>query len=92
MRKEHKNPKGGLTEAGREYFKRTEGANLKPPVKTGDNPRSFSFAERFLGMKGAMEKPNGEPTRKALAFKAWGFSNIEQARRFVAKNKKKNNN
>jgi hypothetical protein len=27
-----------------------------------------------------------------LAFKAWGFSNIEQARRFVAKNKKKNNN
>ena len=47
MRKEHKNPKGGLTEAGREYFKRTEGANLKPPVKTGDNPRRVSFAARF---------------------------------------------
>jgi hypothetical protein len=29
MRKEHKNPEGGLTEAGRKHFKRTEGANLK---------------------------------------------------------------
>ena len=33
MRKEHKNPKGGLTAKGRAYFKRKEGANLKPPVK-----------------------------------------------------------
>lgn len=89
MRKEHKNPKGGLTEAGREYFKRTEGANLKPPVKSGDNPRRVSFAARFLGMKGPMKKPNGEPTRKALAFKAWGFDNVEQARRFVQKHKNK---
>ena len=33
MRKEHKNPKGGLTAKGRAYFKRKEGSNLKPPVK-----------------------------------------------------------
>jgi hypothetical protein len=89
MRKEHKNPEGGLTQKGREYFKRTEGANLKAPVKSGDNPRRVSFAARFLGMKGAMKKPDGEPTRKALAFKAWGFNSVEQARKFVQKHKKK---
>ena len=32
MRKEHKSEKGGLTAAGRAYFKRKTGANLKPPV------------------------------------------------------------
>lgn len=89
MKKEHKNPEGGLTQKGRDYFKRTEGANLKAPVKSGTNPRRVSFAARFLGMKGAMKKPNGEPTRKALAFKAWGFGSIDAARRFVQKNKKK---
>jgi hypothetical protein len=26
MKKEHKNPKGGLTEAGRKYFERKEAA------------------------------------------------------------------
>ena len=33
MRSEHKDPEGGLTPAGRRYFKKKEGANLKPPVK-----------------------------------------------------------
>jgi hypothetical protein len=89
MRKEHKNPEGGLTAAGRAYFKRTEGANLKAPVKEGTNPRRVSFAARFAGMKGPMEKPNGEPTRKALALKAWGFSSVDAARNFANKNKKK---
>jgi hypothetical protein len=89
MRKEHKNPEGGLTAAGRAYFKRTEGANLKAPVKEGTNPRRVSFAARFAGMKGPMEKPNGEPTRKALALKAWGFGSVEAARNFANKNKKK---
>ena len=32
MRKEHKSKKGGLTAAGRAYFKRKTGANLKAPV------------------------------------------------------------
>ena len=89
MRKEHKNPEGGLTAAGREYFKRTEGSNLKAPVKEGTNPRRVSFAARFAGMKGPMEKPNGEPTRKALALKAWGFGSVDAARNFANKNKKK---
>ena len=52
MRKEHKNPKGGLTAKGRAFFKKKEGANLKPPVKRGINPRRISFAARFGGMKG----------------------------------------
>jgi hypothetical protein len=89
MRKEHKNPEGGLTAAGRAYFKRTEGANLKAPLKEGTNPRRVSFAARFSGMKGPMEKPNGEPTRKALALKAWGFGSVDAARNFANKNKKK---
>ena len=50
MRKEHKNPKGGLTAKGRAYFKRKEGSNLKPPVKRGVNPRRISFAARFAGI------------------------------------------
>ena len=37
MRKEPKSKKGGLTAAGRAYFKRKTGANLKPPV-TEKNP------------------------------------------------------
>lgn len=89
MRKEHKNPKGGLTAAGRAYFKRKEGSNLKPPVKSGVNPRRVSFAARFAGMKGGMKKPNGEPTRLALALKAWGFGSKEAARKFAQRHKKK---
>ena len=34
-------------EAGRDYFKRTEGSNLKSPVSKGTNPRRVSFAARF---------------------------------------------
>ncbi len=88
MRKEHKNPKGGLTAAGRRHFKRTEGSNLKAPVKKGTNPRRVSFAARFAGMKGPMKKPDGSPTRKALALKAWGFGSVEAARNFANRNKK----
>ena len=39
MLKKHKNPKGGLTEAGRKFFKRKEGSNLKPGVKGAANTR-----------------------------------------------------
>jgi len=89
VRKEHKNPKGGLTAAGRRHFKQTEGANLKAPVKSGTNPRRVSFAARFAGMKGPMKNENGEPTRKALALKAWGFGSVEAARNFAKRHKKK---
>ena len=88
MRKEHKNPRGGLTQKGREFFKRKEGANLKPPVKTGTNPRRVSFAARFSGMKGPMKNPDGTPTRKALALRAWGFRIVDSARNFANKHKR----
>jgi hypothetical protein len=73
-----KDPKGGLTAAGRAHFKRTEGANLKPGVKgAADTPekmkRKGSFLTRFYtNPSGPLKKPNGEPTRLALAARAWG--------------------
>jgi hypothetical protein len=88
MKKEHQNPKGGLTEAGRKFFKRTEGANLKEPVKTGTNPRRVSFAARFGGMDGPLVDEKGRPTRLKLALKAWGFGSKEAARNFAARHKK----
>ena len=89
MRKEHKNPKGGLTAAGRRHFKRKEGANLKTPVESGTNPRRVSFAARFAGMKGPMKDKKGRPTRKALALRAWGFGSVAAARNFANRHKKK---
>ena len=87
--KVYQNPKGGLNARGRAFFKRTEGSNLKAPVKTGTNPRRVSFAARFAGMKGPMKDKNGKPTRKALALKAWGFGSVEAARNFANRHKKK---
>ena len=86
--KEHKSKTGGLTEAGRKYFKRTEGSNLKEPVKKGKNPRRVSFAARFAGMDGPMKNDKGEPTRLALALKKWGFGSKEAAAKFARNNKK----
>lgn len=88
QRKEGKNPEGGLNQKGRDSYNRETGGHLKAPVKSGDNPRRVSFAARFAGMTGAMKKPNGEPTRKALALKAWGFNSVEAARKFAQNNKK----
>lgn len=86
--KKYQNPKGGLNEAGRKYFKRKEGANLKRPVRTGTNPRRVSFAARFAGMKGPEKKPDGTPTRLGLALRAWGFRSKESARNFAQRHKK----
>lgn len=78
MRKEHKSNKGGLTAAGRAYFKRTEGANLKPPVTEKDptgkqKARKKSFCARMSGVKGPTSV-GGELTRKGLALKRWRCS------------------
>ena len=89
MKKEHKSKTGGLTAAGIAHYKKTEGANLKPPVAKGTNPRRVSFAARFAGMKGPMKDKKGRPTRKALALRKWGFRNEESARNFAQKHKKK---
>ena len=87
--KKFQNPKGGLNAAGRKHFKRTEGSNLKRPIKSGTNPRRVSFAARFAGMKGPMKDSKGRRTRKALALKAWGFGSVQAARNFANKNKKR---
>ena len=58
--KKYQNPSGGLNAAGRAYFKRKEGANLKPPVSSGTNPRRISFAARFSGMKGSLKDSKGK--------------------------------
>ena len=92
MRAEHKSKTGGLTAAGRRHFKKTEGANLKPPVQgkpksDREKSRKVSFAARFAGMKGPMKDEKGKPTRKALALKKWGFGSVEAARRYVRNNR-----
>jgi len=91
--KKYQSPSGGLNPEGREYFRRTEGANLKPPVtgkpKTDrQKARKVSFAARFAGMKGPMKDEKGRPTRKALALKKWGFGSVEAARNFARRHKK----
>ena len=78
QRKEGQNPAGGLNAKGRASAK-AEGMNLKPPVKSGDNPRRASFLARMGNMPGPMEK-DGKPTRLALALKAWGASSKEDAK------------
>jgi hypothetical protein len=88
QRKEGKNPNGGLNAKGRASYNSETGGNLKAPLKSGTSPRRVSFAARFAGMAGAMKKPNGEPTRKALALKAWGFGSVKIAQKFANAHKK----
>lgn len=73
-----KDPKGGLTAAGRAHFKKKEGANLKPGVKgPADTPekmkRKGSFLRRhFANPAGPLTDDDGNPTRLALSARAWG--------------------
>ena len=77
--KGHKSSTGGLTQKGRDAYN-AKGANLQAPVTTPPSKlkagskaanRRRSFCARMGGMEGAMKKPNGEPTRKALALRKW---------------------
>jgi hypothetical protein len=90
-RKEGQNPKGGLNAKGRASAK-AEGMNLKPPVKSGDNPRRASFLARMAGNAGP-EYKDDEPTRLLLSLKAWGASSKDdakaKAKSITARNKKK---
>ena len=65
-RKEGQNPKGGLNARGRAAYKAATGGTLRPPVKSGDDPRRASFLARMSGNAGPMVK-DGKPTRLALA-------------------------
>jgi len=65
-----KSKKGGLTAKGRAKYNRATGSKLKAP-QPGGGPRKRSFCARMSGMPGPMKKPNGKPTRKALALRRW---------------------
>lgn len=75
LRKEHKDPKGGLNAKGRAYYNKKTGANLKPPAphpkNDKDAARRRSFCARMSGAKGPLRDNKGRPTRKALSLKAW---------------------
>ena len=78
VKKVYQNPEGGLNKKGREHFKRTEGANLKPPVSAKEAAKSpkaaarrKSFCSRMAGVPGPMKDSKGRPTRKALALRKW---------------------
>ena len=77
QRKAGKNPKGGLNAKGRASYK---GGTLKPPVKSGDNPRRASFLARMGASKGPDYDSKGKPTRKLLSLRAWGASSSADAR------------
>ena len=80
-RSEGKDPKGGLNRKGIASYRRenpgsklsmavtTPPSKLKPGSKAAN--RRKSFCARMGGMKGPMKKPNGEPSRKALALRKW---------------------
>ncbi len=89
QRKEGKNPEGGLNEKGRASA-RAEGMNLKPPVKSGDNPRRASFLARMGNMPGPERDEDGEPTRLLLSLQAWGASSKADAKAKAAAISKRN--
>jgi len=74
-RKEGKSPTGGLNARGR------AGTNMKPPVKSGDNPRRGSFLSRMGAAKGPERDSEGKPTRLLLALRKWGASSKADARK-----------
>jgi hypothetical protein len=92
-----KDPKGGLTAAGRAYFKKTQGARLKPGVMKKlsemtpeDMRRKGSWAVRFYGRSGRLPPliKDGKPTRFALTAAAWGEpvpKTVAAARKIAAK-------
>lgn len=92
-----RDPKGGLTAAGRAYFKRKEGANLKPGVMGPANTpekmrRKGSFLTRFFtNPSGPMKDEKGRATRLALSAAAWGEpvpQNAEDAAKLAAKGRR----
>ncbi len=92
-----KDPSGGLTAAGRAFYKKTDAANLKPGVKgAADTPekmrRKGSFLTRhFTHPRGPMVDDKGKPTRLALSAHAWGEAVPKTdgaARKLAAKGRK----
>ena len=93
----YRDPKGGLTAAGRAYFRRKEGANLKPGVMGAANTpekmrRKGSFLTRFFtNPSGPMKDEKGRATRLALSAAAWGEpvpQNVDDAKKLAAKGRR----
>lgn len=95
-----KDPKGGLTAAGRKAFARKQGAHLRPGVtkKTSEMTpqemkRKGSWAVRFYGREKlpALVDRQGRPTRLALSAHAWGEPvphSVAAARRIATKGRR----
>jgi len=76
-----KSKKGGLNAKGvASYRRENPGSKLQIAVTTKPSKlkkgskaakRRKSFCARMGGVKGPMKKPNGKPTRKALALRKW---------------------
>ena len=79
--KSGKNKNGGLNAKGvASYRRENPGSKLQTAVTTKPSKlkkgskaakRRKSFCARMGGVKGPMKKPNGKPTRKALALRKW---------------------
>ncbi len=94
-----KDPRGGLTAAGRKFFAKKEGAHLRPgvtksePEMTSDDlKRKGSFLRRhYANPRGPLKNKKGEPTRYALQAQAWGEptpKSLRDVRQLAAKGKK----
>ena len=87
-----KSKSGGLNETGRKSYERENpGSNLKPPVKSGDNPRRASFLARMGNMPGPERNPDGSPTRLLKSLQAWGASSKADAKQKAAAISARNN-
>ena len=80
QRKAGQNPKGGLNARGRASYKKQTGGTLKPPVKSGDNPRRASFLARMGNAEGPEYDSKGNPTRLLLSLRQWGAKSKADAR------------
>ncbi|WP_245477313.1 DUF6321 domain-containing protein [Bradyrhizobium guangzhouense] len=94
---QEKDPRGGLTAAGRKAFARKQGAHLRPGVTKRASEmtpqemrRKGSWAVRFYGRAKLppLVDAKGRPTRHALSAHAWGEpvpKTVAAARRIAAK-------
>ncbi|MEY9127813.1 DUF6321 domain-containing protein [Bradyrhizobium yuanmingense] len=92
-----KDPRGGLTAAGRKAFARKQGSHLRPGVTKKQSEmtpqemrRKGSWAVRFYGRAKLppLVDAKGQPTRHALSAHAWGEPvprTVAAARRIAAK-------
>lgn len=66
---------------GRASYKAQTGGTLRPPVKSGDNPRRAAFLARMGNAPGPERDAKGNPTRLLLSLMAWGATSKADARR-----------